>query len=146
MKRSSAEKAFKPVGLKWWLSLLEGAREFMQDFLHHLSCLSWCYKGQVGHWSQREKDKCHREEEILRGSVFMKKKQVPDTERDTNRVWYLHAEDIPLLLHISNGRAFLWPKLSTHLKVLLDSADLFLSLLLLSLNQNMAPSSNFSYA
>lgn len=37
----------------------------------------------------------------------MTEKPVPDTERDANRVWYLHAEDIPVLLHMSDGRAFL---------------------------------------
>jgi len=37
----------------------------------------------------------------------MKKKQVPDAEKDTNRVWYLRAEDIPMLFCISDGRALL---------------------------------------
>lgn len=36
LKRSSAEKAFKAVGLKWWSSNLEGTREFNQFNLYHL--------------------------------------------------------------------------------------------------------------
>jgi len=46
LKRSSAEKAFKTVGLKWWFSALEGARKFIQGFLYHLSPLTDATKGK----------------------------------------------------------------------------------------------------
>jgi len=32
LKRSSAEKAFKTVGLKWWFSALEGAENSSKVF------------------------------------------------------------------------------------------------------------------
>lgn len=102
------KKHLSPWDLNGGLALLKELENSCKVFYTtYLSCFSSCYKGQEGHWSQREKDKCHREEEILRGSVFMKKKQVPDTERDTNRVWYFGAEGIAVLLRISDGRAFL---------------------------------------